>query len=145
MDGFTDRALAILAIIASIFLLHWGAPFFIPLAVSLIIAFALSPVVDALTRVLRWRLLSATVVVAGVLALLAAITWSWRDDVERIWDHAAGALIAAEAGCLVSDAAGRELDFSHGRGLERNRGIVVAEPQLHGRIIEAIRAEGAGA
>jgi len=63
--------------------------------------------------------------------------------VERIWDHAAGALIAAEGGCLVSDAAGRELDFSHGRGLERNRGIVVAEPELHGRLIEAIRAEGA--
>ena len=31
MDGFADRALAVLAIIASIFLLHWGAPFFIPL------------------------------------------------------------------------------------------------------------------
>ena len=53
MDGFTDRALAVLAIIATTFLLHWGAPFFIPLAVSIIIAFALSPVVDALTRVLR--------------------------------------------------------------------------------------------
>lgn len=62
--------------------------------------------------------------------------------VERIWDHAAGALIAAEGGCLVSDMAGNELDFSRGRGLERNRGIVVAEPELHGRIIEAIRAEG---
>lgn len=63
--------------------------------------------------------------------------------VERIWDHAPGALIAAEGGCLVSDAAGRELDFSHGRGLERNRGIVVAEPELHGLLIEAIAAEGA--
>ncbi|HEX5128231.1 MAG TPA: AI-2E family transporter [Usitatibacter sp.] len=87
MDAFSDRALAILAIIACIFLLHWGAPFFIPLIVSIIIAFALSPVVDALTKLLRWRVLSATVVVAGVLALLAAITWSWRDDMERIWDQ----------------------------------------------------------
>ena len=87
MDGFTDRALAVLAIIATTFLLHWGAPFFIPLAVSIIIAFALSPVVDALTRVLRWRVVSATVVVAGVLGMLIAISWSWRDDVERIWDQ----------------------------------------------------------
>jgi predicted PurR-regulated permease PerM len=87
MDGFADRALAVLAIIASIFLLHWGAPFFIPLFVAMIIAFALSPVVDALMRFLRWRVLSATVVVFSVLALLGAATWSWRDDVERIWEQ----------------------------------------------------------
>jgi len=87
MDGFADRALAVLTIIATIFLLHWGAPFFIPLFVAMIIAFALSPVVDALTRVLRWRILSATVVVVSILALLGAAMWSWRDDVERIWDQ----------------------------------------------------------
>ena len=87
MDGFSDRALAVLAIIASIFLLHWGAPFFIPLIVSIVIAFALAPVVDVLTRWLRWRVLSATVVVAAVLALLVAAAWSWRDDVERLWDQ----------------------------------------------------------
>ena len=87
MDGFGDRALAVLAIIATIFLLHWGAPFFIPLIVSIIIAFALSPVVDALMPLLRWRVLSATVVVAAVLATLGAAAWSWRDDVERLWDQ----------------------------------------------------------
>ena len=87
MDAFADRALAVLAIIATIFLLHWGAPFFIPLFVAMIIAFALSPVVDWLTRLLRWRVLSATVVVASVLALLGTATWSWRDDVERIWEQ----------------------------------------------------------
>jgi predicted PurR-regulated permease PerM len=87
MNGFGDRALAVLAIIASIFLLHWGAPFFIPLIIAMIIAFALTPLVDALTRVVRWRVLSATIVVAGILALLAAAAWSWRDDVERIWDQ----------------------------------------------------------
>ena len=64
--------------------------------------------------------------------------------VERIWDHAAGALIAAEAGSAVSDIAGHELDFSHGRGLERNRGIVCAPPRVHGLMIAAIRALGIG-
>jgi predicted PurR-regulated permease PerM len=87
MDGFGDRALAVLAIIATIYLLHWGAPFFIPLFVAMIIAFALSPIVDALTRFLRWRVLSATVVVTLVLALLGSAIWSWRDDVERIWEQ----------------------------------------------------------
>src|SRR5688572_25456717 len=87
MDGFGDRALALIAIIATIYLLHWGAPFFIPLTIAIIIAFALSPIVDVLTRVLRWRVLSATVVVTAVLAMLAAAAWSWRDDVERLWDQ----------------------------------------------------------
>ncbi len=58
--------------------------------------------------------------------------------VERIWDHAAGALIAEEAGCIVSDIAGKPLDFSHGRGLELNKGVVVAPSMMHARIIAAI-------
>lgn len=58
--------------------------------------------------------------------------------VERIWDHAAGAIIAEECGCVVSDIDGKPLDFSHGRGLEANRGIVVAPPVLHARLIEVI-------
>lgn len=59
--------------------------------------------------------------------------------IERIWDHAAGALVAEEAGCAVTDAVGNVLDFSHGKGLEKNRGIVVAPPALHGRVDRAIR------
>jgi 3'(2'), 5'-bisphosphate nucleotidase len=62
--------------------------------------------------------------------------------IERIWDHAAGALVATEAGAVVTDIAGAELDFSHGRGLERNRGIVCAAPWAHGAIVEAIAAMG---
>lgn len=62
--------------------------------------------------------------------------------VERIWDHAAGALVATEAGCIVSDITGAPLDFSHGRGLEKNRGVVCATPALHARVIEAIEDLG---
>jgi 3'(2'), 5'-bisphosphate nucleotidase len=62
--------------------------------------------------------------------------------VERIWDHAAGALIAAEAGCVVSDIRGVPLDFGRGRGLEANLGVAVAPPGVHGRIISAIARLG---
>jgi 3'(2'), 5'-bisphosphate nucleotidase len=62
--------------------------------------------------------------------------------VERIWDHAAGALVATEAGAVVSDVAGAELDFGHGRGLERNRGIVCAAAWTHAAIIAAISRLG---
>jgi predicted PurR-regulated permease PerM len=87
MDGFGDRALAVLAIIASIFLLHWGAPFFIPLFVALLIAYALAPAVDVLTRLVRYRAIAATLVVALAVGLLGAAAWSWRDDVERLWEQ----------------------------------------------------------
>jgi len=60
--------------------------------------------------------------------------------IERIWDHAAGALIASESGCAVTDALGQPLDFSLGRGLEKNRGIVAAPPRAHGLLIGAIKS-----
>jgi 3'(2'), 5'-bisphosphate nucleotidase len=62
--------------------------------------------------------------------------------VERIWDHAAGSLVATEAGCVVSDISGMPLDFKHGKGLERNRGIVCAPPSVHERVIRAIEELG---
>ncbi|HXZ84454.1 MAG TPA: inositol monophosphatase family protein, partial [Myxococcota bacterium] len=58
--------------------------------------------------------------------------------VERIWDHAAGWLIAREAGARVTDIRGAELDFGRGRGLEANLGVIAAEPGLHARLIRAI-------
>ncbi len=67
-----------------------------------------------------------------------------RGYVERIWDHAAGAIIATEAGAIVSDITGEPLDFGRGVGLEANRGIVCATPLVHHRIIAAIGALGLG-
>lgn len=59
--------------------------------------------------------------------------------VEKIWDHAAGMIIAQEAGAIVTDIDGKPLDFSRGATLSGNRGVVCAHPRWHGRIIEAIR------
>jgi 3'(2'), 5'-bisphosphate nucleotidase len=58
--------------------------------------------------------------------------------VEKIWDHAAGSCIATEAGAIVSDVSGKPLDFTLGRGLEQNRGVICATDGLHQRIIETI-------
>jgi len=57
---------------------------------------------------------------------------------EKIWDHAAGSIIAQEAGAIVSDIHGAPLDFSHGALLKANRGVITAIPGLHERLIEAI-------
>ena len=67
-----------------------------------------------------------------------------KDYVERIWDHAGGSLIASEAGCFVTDIFGHALDFAHGRGLEKNTGVVCAPPRVHGLLLGAIEALGIG-
>lgn len=60
---------------------------------------------------------------------------------EKIWDHAAGAIIVTEAGGKITDARGNELDFSLGRYLDGMKlGIVAAPPSIHAAIIEAIAA-----
>ncbi|KDP20907.1 hypothetical protein JCGZ_21378 [Jatropha curcas] len=61
---------------------------------------------------------------------------------EKIWDHAAGAVIIQEAGGVVTDAGGRPLDFSKGMYLDGlDRGIIAcAGPVLHDKIVEAVDA-----
>ncbi len=62
--------------------------------------------------------------------------------VEKIWDHAAGTLVVAEAGGVVTDAAGRPLAFHYGKTLRDNRGVVVTNGPLHEAVIEALAAVG---
>lgn len=59
---------------------------------------------------------------------------------EAIWDHAAGTLVTAEAGGAVTDIEGKPLDFSCGRTLANNRGIVASNGSIHNRLLESIRA-----
>lgn len=64
------------------------------------------------------------------------------DYQEKIWDHAAGAIIVEEAGGRVTDVAGRPLDFSLGRTLQANRGVVATNAHLHDAILSALRHVG---
>ena len=61
-----------------------------------------------------------------------------KDYVEKIWDHASGALIVTESGGTVTDIYGRELDFSLGRTLLSNKGIVATNGEFHDKVISAI-------
>jgi 3'(2'), 5'-bisphosphate nucleotidase len=57
---------------------------------------------------------------------------------EQVWDHATGALLAAEAGAETSDACGQPLDFGHGALLAANVGVLVAARGLHERAVRAL-------
>ncbi len=58
---------------------------------------------------------------------------------EKVWDHAAGALVIEEAGGRVSDLTGAPLDFSHGAFIPRQGGIVATNGHLHDVVLEACR------
>jgi len=60
---------------------------------------------------------------------------------ENIWDHAAGMLIVEEAGGTVTDLDGRELDFSTGRRLTENVGVLATNGALHEPSLNALEAE----
>lgn len=61
-----------------------------------------------------------------------------KDHREKIWDHAAGMIVAEEAGGRVTDALGKPLDFSRGSHLEANRGIVASNGPIHDEVLRAV-------
>ncbi|MCS7248180.1 MAG: 3'(2'),5'-bisphosphate nucleotidase [Anaerolineales bacterium] len=62
---------------------------------------------------------------------------------EKIWDQAAGSLLVEEAGGKVTDLHGKELDFSQGRTLSRNYGVLASNGILHAQALAALKAIGA--
>ncbi|KAL5555471.1 hypothetical protein UlMin_037707 [Ulmus minor] len=59
---------------------------------------------------------------------------------EKIWDHAAGSIVVTEAGGMVLDGAGNPLDFSKGRHLDVENGIVVTNQKLFSSLLMAVKA-----
>jgi myo-inositol-1(or 4)-monophosphatase len=56
------------------------------------------------------------------------------------WDIAAGALIAARAGAMVTDRAGRVLAFNSAH--PQTQGVITAPPDLHGRLLARLAPVG---
>jgi 3'(2'), 5'-bisphosphate nucleotidase len=57
---------------------------------------------------------------------------------EKIWDHAAGALVVEEAGGKVSDMYGKPLDFGTTERMHDNQGVVVSNGKIHDDVIAAL-------
>ncbi|UCD70644.1 MAG: 3'(2'),5'-bisphosphate nucleotidase [Syntrophobacterales bacterium] len=57
---------------------------------------------------------------------------------EKIWDHAAGSILVEEAGGKVTDALDRALDFTCGKKLENNYGIIATNGWLHRTVVDAL-------
>lgn len=74
------------------------------------------------------------------LRLLSADRPDYR---EKIWDQAAGSVVIEEAGGRVSDLDSRALDFTTGRSLKNNRGILASNRTLHPAALAALGEIGA--
>lgn len=75
--------------------------------------------------------------------ILRLLSPSKPDYREKIWDQAAGSIVLEEAGGKISDLDGRPLDFSQGRSMEKNRGILATNGFLHEAALKALRQVGA--
>jgi predicted PurR-regulated permease PerM len=76
-------AIIVLASVATIALLRWAEAFFIPFVAGILLAYALRPIVDVLVRLHVPRPVSATLVLALVVAVLGGGIYVLADDFER--------------------------------------------------------------
>ena len=81
-----NLSLALLALFASVALLHWASAVFIPIMLSLLLTTALRPAVEALRRwhVPRW--LGAGVLLIAIVSGLASAAWSLSDGAAQLVD-----------------------------------------------------------
>jgi 3'(2'), 5'-bisphosphate nucleotidase len=78
---------------------------------------------------------------AGEL-ILRLLSPSQPDYREKVWDQAAGSLILEQAGGRITDLDGKPLDFTKGRRLEDNRGVLASNGLLHETALRALREIG---
>ncbi len=74
---------------------------------------------------------------------LRLLSPSRLDYREKIWDQAAGSIVVEEAGGRVTDLNGRPLDFSKGRTLAGNRGVLATNGHLHNTLLDGLKRIGA--
>lgn len=75
--------------------------------------------------------------------LLRLLSPAQPDYREKIWDQAAGSLVVQEAGGRITDLDGKPLDFTTGRTLANNRGVLASNGHLHPAALQALSAIGA--
>jgi predicted PurR-regulated permease PerM len=77
-------SLVLLATLASIFMLRWAKDVFIPVMVGVLFSYALSPVVDWLQLRRIPRVLSAALLILGILSGVGASAYSLSEDTSKL-------------------------------------------------------------
>ena len=85
----------------------------------------------------------AVLAAGGGEVLLRLLSPDKPDYKEKIWDQAAGSLVLEEAGGRLTDLSGHALDFTTGRSLLHNRGLLASNGWLHPAALQALQGVGA--
>ena len=75
-----SASLAILAVLASLYVLHWASAVFIPLLLGVMFSYALTPLVN---RLVRWRLprtLAAALLLVAIVSGIGSIAYTLGDE-----------------------------------------------------------------
>ena len=73
-------------------------------------------------------------------AIIRLLSPDRPDYREKIWDQAAGSIILEEAGGKLTDLTGKPLDFTQGRLLKNNRGVLATNGLLHEKVLQGLTA-----
>ena len=73
--------------------------------------------------------------------LVRLISAKMPDYKEKIWDQGAGSIVVEEAGGRITDLDGRTLDFTAGRTLAHNRGILASNGALHEAMLAGLKTD----
>ena len=104
-------ALWVLAVIALLFFLRYASSLLIPIAIAVLISYALEPLVAWLEKHRVPRIAGAAIVLVAVLAAIAGGAWLVRDDVSEVTAalpqavERARTFVASNIGALGGDSA----------------------------------------
>lgn len=79
-------SLAVLALLACVYVLHWASAVFIPLLLGVMASYALSPIVERLARWHLPRALGAALLLMAVVGGLGSMAYSLADDAAALAD-----------------------------------------------------------
>jgi predicted PurR-regulated permease PerM len=77
-------SLAVLAVLATVFMLRWASAVLIPLMLGLVVSYALTPLVDGLARRRLPRMLAACLVMFGLVGGMGVGTYYLADDAVEV-------------------------------------------------------------
>lgn len=78
--GLHSGALIVLAVLASLFTLHWASAVVVPVLLGLTFSYALTPVVNRLVRWHLSRAVAAALLLLGLVGSVGWVAWSISDD-----------------------------------------------------------------
>lgn len=79
-----NAALTIIAAVLAVYFLQFAQQLLIPVVLAILLAFALTPVVNVFSRVLVWRSVAAALAIVLASGLLGVGIWAVTDDAIRV-------------------------------------------------------------